>query len=131
VALGFASSSGVDWHHADHARGLQRWRQVRQRPRGGLKACCNLTRVAYEGGTQHAYFANDMTTLKNALSAVISADRVELPRAGLCRSFSVGTAVGASNSPAQGYEFVVLPFVPLTDDVLWRGNPRGKRWVSA
>lgn len=37
-----------------------------------LQACCTLSRIAYNGGTTRAYFADDKEQLRAALSAVLS-----------------------------------------------------------
>ena len=37
-----------------------------------LQACCNLNRIAYNGGTTRAFFADDIDELRSALSAVLS-----------------------------------------------------------
>lgn len=38
-----------------------------------LQVCCTLNRIAYEGGTSRAYFANDPAALKAALSTILGA----------------------------------------------------------
>lgn len=94
---------------------------------GSLKACCTLSRIAYEGGTQTAYFADDITTLKSALSAVLdqiasSTTSRTLP------TFATATATLAGNSqaPAVSYEFNTS-FTPRPGE-LWGGTLERKRW---
>src|SRR5262249_27720540 len=40
-------------------------------PPTGLKACCELARIAASGGTQHAYFADDQVSMKAVLSQIL------------------------------------------------------------
>jgi type IV pilus assembly protein PilY1 len=94
---------------------------------GSLKACCTLSRIAYEGGTDRAYFADDITTLKTALSAVLD----QIASATTSRTlptFATATATlaGSSQAPAVSYEFN-SSFSPKPGE-LWRGSLERKRW---
>lgn len=93
---------------------------------GALRACCTLGRVAYEGGTDHAYFADDISSLKTALSQVLAS----VSAGSTSRTLPVfATTAGASpDAGAAGYQFVTSFDVPLGGD-LWTGNLERKRYV--
>lgn len=97
---------------------------------GSLKACCTLARIAYEGQTTKAYFADDTATLKSALSNVFA----QIASGSTSRTvpaFSGGSAVGDGDPDTpdpKAYEFV-SSFDPITGDHIWQGNLERKRWV--
>ena len=96
-------------------------------------ACCTLQRIAYEGGTQHAYFADDMTSLRSALSSVlaqISATSTSRTLPSFASGSSSAGSIIEGTAPAKAYEFV-SSFEPMTADNLWQGNLERKRWVCA
>ncbi len=93
---------------------------------GSLKACCTLGRIAFEGGTGRAYFADDPASLKSALSQVLAT----ISAGSTSRTVPVfatasGTA-GATN--AAGFQFLTSFDVPIGGD-LWKGNLERKRYV--
>ncbi|MSP24287.1 MAG: hypothetical protein EXR75_03800 [Myxococcales bacterium] len=95
---------------------------------GTLKACCTLARIAHEGGTAKAYFADDVSTLKTTLSTVLSqiagdATSRTLP------VFSTATTTSATKglAPAVAYQFT-SSFNP-GGAKLWTGNLERHRWV--
>jgi len=94
---------------------------------GALKACCTLSRIAYEGGSQQAYFADDLPTLKNALDQVLSV----VSAGSTSRTIPVFSTAGATNSQgnasAAGYQFVSSFDAPVAS--LWTGNLERKRYV--
>jgi type IV pilus assembly protein PilY1 len=94
---------------------------------GSLKACCTLARLAYEGGTQKAYFANDLPTLKAALDSVLSI----VASGSTTRTFptfaGAGTAQAQGSATAAGYQFNTSFNVAL--GTLWTGNLERKRYV--
>lgn len=100
---------------------------------GALKACCTLGRMAYEGGTTNAYYADDLSQLKSALSVVLSAISAgstsrTLP---VFSSTTATTVAGTNlqgNAPAASYQFASSFETPLGGD-LWRGNLERKRYV--
>ncbi len=93
---------------------------------GDLKACCTLARIAYEGGTDQAYFANDMATLKTTLSNVLSG----IAAGSTSRTMPVFTSAGVSQLNGTGpvaYQFTTS-FNPGSG-TLWSGNLERHRWV--
>jgi type IV pilus assembly protein PilY1 len=94
---------------------------------GSLKACCTLARIAYEGGSGRAYFANDLPTLKNALDQVLSV----VSAGSTSRTIPVFATAGAGQSQgdaaAAGYQFVTS--FDATLGSLWTGNLERKRYV--
>jgi type IV pilus assembly protein PilY1 len=96
---------------------------------GSLKACCTLSRIAYEGGTDHAYFAANGSELSDALSDVLSKLSVGTDS----RTYPVFTSATATgtgaqgNAPAASYEFATSFYASPGD--LWQGNLERKRYV--
>lgn len=82
-----------------------------------LQACCVLNRVAYSGGTNRAYFANDKDELRAALSAILSS----LSSKAASRTLPVFASVsgGAAGSGPAGFR-VFSSFKPLQFG-LWAG----------
>jgi type IV pilus assembly protein PilY1 len=99
---------------------------------GNLKTCCTLGRMAYEGGTTNAFYADDLSQLKSALSTVL-ADIAKGSTSRTLPVFSNTTATtsgGANlqgNAPAASYQFASSFETPLGGD-LWRGNLERKRY---
>jgi type IV pilus assembly protein PilY1 len=95
---------------------------------GSLRACCTLARIALEGDTTKAYFADTPLSLQTALSDVLS----QIAAGSTSRtmpSFASGTAANSSSdAPAKAYQFV-SSFEPMTEQILWEGNLERKRWV--
>lgn len=94
---------------------------------GPLAACCTLSRIAYEGGTGQAYFADDQTSLSAAVAAVFA----QVATASTSRTlpvFATATATQAlnTNAPAVSYEFG-SSFIPEPGS-LWSGELERKRW---
>ncbi len=96
-------------------------------PTGTLKACCTLARLAYEGGTEHAYFASDLPTLKTALDNVLSI----VAAGSTTRTFptfaGAGTAQAQGGAAAAGYQFNTS--FNAAPGALWTGNIERKRYV--
>ena len=96
---------------------------------GALKACCTLSRIALEGGTGNALFADDPVSLKNALAAVLD----QVATQSTSRTLPVFAAassqaqVGTSLAPAVSYEFNSA-FTP-TPGALWAGHLDRRRWA--
>lgn len=94
---------------------------------GSLKACCTLSRIAYEGGTENAYFADDITSLKTALSAVLSqASSGTTSRTTPVFGNASGLISVKSNADAVAWEFT-SSFNTKSSD-LWTGNLERHRW---
>lgn len=96
---------------------------------GALKACCTLSRIAYEGGTDRAYFASSGAELSDALSEVLS----KLSIGTDSRTYPVFataavTGSGAQgNAPAASYSFATSFYA--SPGQLWQGNLERKRYV--
>ena len=82
-----------------------------------LQACCVLNRIAYNGGTQRAYFANDKDELRAALSGILSG----LAVAASSRTLPVFASVpgGGSGAGPAGFRFY-SSFKP-NQFGLWKG----------
>ncbi|MBM4374140.1 MAG: hypothetical protein FJ095_03575 [Deltaproteobacteria bacterium] len=94
---------------------------------GGLKACCTLSRIAYEGGTTGAYFADDITSLKTALSSVLSnASSGTTSRTTPVFGNGSGLVLTSSNADAVAWEFTSSFNTKASD--LWTGNLERRRW---
>jgi type IV pilus assembly protein PilY1 len=96
--------------------------------KGALRACCTLSRIAYEGGTNKAYFADNLQGLKSTLSALLS----NIAAGTTSRTmpvFAVSTSsTGAgTKAAAAAYDFT-SSFQPGTGD-LWSGNLERNRWL--
>jgi type IV pilus assembly protein PilY1 len=95
---------------------------------GALKACCTLARIAYEGGTGRAYFADDVATLKSELSKVLSqASAGTTSRTMPIFGSTSGINVVKSQADAVAWQFT-SSFDPAVGD-LWSGNLERHRWV--
>jgi type IV pilus assembly protein PilY1 len=126
VGFGVSSGSGFDCTTLNMPADLGAG-QPCDNPTGPLAACCTLARVAYEGGTSQAYFADDASSLAAAIAAVFD----QIATNSTSRTLPViasATASQASNSlaPAVSYEFG-SSFVPEPGE-LWKGELERKRW---
>ena len=92
---------------------------------GSLHACCTLSRIAYEGGTDQAFFADDPTSLKAALAAVLDKVAGETTSRTL-PVIASGSSVQGSGAEAISYEFNTS-FTPDPGS-LWSGNLERRRW---
>ena len=96
-------------------------------PPAGLDACCNLSRIAFEGGTGNALFADNPTQLRNAIAAVLDAVSTQnTSRTRPVFASAASTVAGQSNAPAVSYEFG-SSFTPDQGE-LWDGQLERKRW---
>jgi type IV pilus assembly protein PilY1 len=95
-----------------------------------LHACCVLDQIAYNGGTDHAYFADNTTELRAALSSVLSSiSKNTTSRTWPVMSAAAGTATGSGN--AAGYRFYTSfkPRLDLSSAGLWSGVIERNRFV--
>ncbi len=78
-----------------------------ENPTGGLKACCVLAQIAYEGGTTNALFADDKPGLRAAIAAVLDQIVTQSTSRTLPVFASAASTVAASDplAPAVSYEF--------------------------
>jgi type IV pilus assembly protein PilY1 len=126
VGFGLASAGGTDCttiNKGDFLPGGQC-----EAPTGALKACCTLARIAIEGDTGNAYFAEDETTLKMTLSqvlATISADSTSRTLPVFATASLTASVQG--NAPARSYQFLTS-FRPGIGDGTWNGIIERKRY---
>lgn len=130
VGFGLSTSAGTDCSQmnpvADLAPGGLCSAAV-----GALKTCCTLHRIAYHGGTNKAYFADNMGTLKSALSSVLADITVSSTSRTLPSFASVSSTSGGSIlAPAVAYQFASSFTVPGGTS-LWNGNLDRKRYVCS
>jgi type IV pilus assembly protein PilY1 len=104
-------------------------------PAPELAACCSLNKIANAGGTQHAYFANDILTLKKMLGQILAG----ISSGSTARTIPVFSTTGFSaggdpaanpqgDAPAVGYRFVGK-FEGDASGQLWRGDLKRERFV--
>jgi len=126
VGFGLSTANGVDCAAITPAQLLDA-NGVCANPTGTLKACCTLARLAYEGGTERAYFANDLPTLKIALDKVLSI----VAAGSTTRTFPTFSGAGSSqaqgSATAAGYQFNTS--FNAAPGALWSGNVERRRYV--
>jgi type IV pilus assembly protein PilY1 len=89
-----------------------------------LQACCNLSRIAFNGGTTRAYFADDKDELRQALSAVLST----ISASTTSRTLPVFASSPSVSDPfAAGYRFY-SSFEPQ-QFTLWSGVVERQRFI--
>lgn len=129
VGFGLTKASGTDCSKMKIPADLGPGGLCSKTKNKALRACCELHNVAYEGGTKNAFFADDVTSLKSALGAVLS----KIAAGSTSRTlpvFAAAAATQASNSPtapAVAYRFT-SSFTP-TQGQLWSGNLERHRWT--
>lgn len=89
-----------------------------------LQACCTLSRIAYNGGTDHAYFASDMDGLRSAMSAVLS----QIASSTSSRTLPVFASSSNPNDSFAGSYRFFSSFQPQQFD-LWSGVLERQRYV--
>jgi type IV pilus assembly protein PilY1 len=96
---------------------------------GALKACCSLANIAYNGsgGAQGAFFANDITGLRNALAAVLG----DITKDSTSRTYPVfatsGSVAGSTGPGTAGYQFLSSFITPPAAP--WTGVLERERYV--
>src|SRR5664280_121493 len=95
-----------------------------------LRACCVLDQIAYNGGTDHAYFADNTTELRSALSAILS----KVSSGTTSRTWPVMSGAAGSttaNGDAAGYRFYTSfkPRLDLANAGLWSGVIERQRFL--
>ncbi|MBW2529168.1 MAG: hypothetical protein JRI23_33640 [Deltaproteobacteria bacterium] len=129
IGFGLSNVSGFDCSTIDAATDFNSGGECDAVTDPQKEACCTLARVAYNGGTDKAYFVDDMPSLRKALSdmlAVISAGSTSRTVPAFA---GAAAAVGNSNADAKSYEFS-SSFVPNAGQgVMWEGVLERKRWV--
>ncbi|WP_437908438.1 hypothetical protein WME95_11550 [Sorangium sp. So ce327] len=127
VGFGLSTEAGIDCSTISSADFLAGGRC--DGASGALKACCTLSRIAIEGGTDRGYFPNDA----NELSAVMSRIFAQIAANSTSRTlpvFANATATANNGSTDEGvaYQFG-SSFSPPPDGSLWSGNLERKRFV--
>lgn len=89
-----------------------------------LQACCVLNRIAYNGGTDRAYFANDKDELRAALSSILSG----LSASSTSRTLPVFTSTGGGGGTGVAGFRVYSSFKPVKFN-LWSGILERQRVV--
>lgn len=129
IGFGLSSAAGVDCAQMNPAVDFAPGGVCTTASTSALKACCTLNRIAYEGGSERAYFADDLGTLKQSLSQVLAAITAgSTSRTLPVFSGATSSALGSSNAPAASYQFV-SSFDVSGGTTLWRGNLERKRYV--
>ena len=121
VGFGLSSAAGIDCNTLT-CSDFQGGGVCAAPANSALAACCQLTLVACEGGTKRAYFADDVGTLKSALSQVLG----EITAGSKTRTFPVFGSTAASqvvqgNAEAVGYRFGA-EFDTPANSPLWIGR---------
>lgn len=130
VGFGLSSAAGVDCSQMNPVNDLGPG-GICSSASGALKTCCTLHRIAYQGGTTKAYFADNMGTLKSALSSVLSNITSTSTSRTLPSFASVSTAGGGSpTAPAVAYQFS-SSFSVTGGTSLWSGNLDRKRYICS
>jgi type IV pilus assembly protein PilY1 len=98
-------------------------------PPAALVPCCNLSKLAIAGGTQHAYFADDPVALQQVLSDILGS----ITSSSTARTIPVfssvsSTAAQGTNAQAAGYRFVAQ-FSADASGHLWRGQLKRERFT--
>lgn len=91
-----------------------------------LAICCTLQKIAYNGGTNKAYFATNEAALRTELSNVFS----EIAKAGTASATQPVSSPGTGTSENQGAVGFRL-FTSYTQgraNEMWRGNIERMRW---
>lgn len=86
-----------------------------------LKACCELGRIAYNGGTQNPKFADNKDTLRKALNDIFS----NIASKSTTRTLPVFATPATSGAGDAGYNFFTSFFVATGS--LWNGVLERKR----
>ncbi|WP_437281010.1 hypothetical protein WME90_10760 [Sorangium sp. So ce375] len=126
VGFGLSAEAGIDCTTLSSVDFLAGGRCVGAS--GALKACCTLSRIAIEGGTDRGYFPNDATQLSEVMSRIFA----HIAANSTSRTLPVFANATATHtgSTAEGvaYQFA-SSFSPPPDGSLWTGNLERKRFV--
>ncbi|HSO00180.1 MAG TPA: hypothetical protein VLS89_17935, partial [Candidatus Nanopelagicales bacterium] len=94
-----------------------------------IRACCTLTRIAIEGGTQRGFFPDNISELNSALSQIFM--EIARPTSRTVPVFASASAAGGGSASAAGYQFSSSfnPQPPPGASPVWTGNLERKRYV--
>lgn len=91
-----------------------------------IAACCALTQIAYEGGTEKAFFASDKEALRTEINKVFG-DIVGGTARSATQPVRSPAVSFADDSGSKAYRFL-SSYYP-TGDGLWRGKLERLRWT--
>jgi type IV pilus assembly protein PilY1 len=98
-------------------------------PPAALVPCCNLSKLAIAGGTQHAYFADDPVALQQTLSNILGSISAGSTARTIPVFAPVSTAAAQGNGAlAAGYRFTAQ-FTADASGHLWRGQLKRERFT--
>ncbi len=89
-----------------------------------VQACCTLGRIAYNGGTDHAYFADNRDELRASLSAILS----QIAATTTSRTLPVFAAADSVRDPFAGSYRFFTSFAPEQFS-LWKGVLDRQRFI--
>lgn len=89
-----------------------------------LSACCALAKIAWHGGTTNAYFADDVSSLRSALSDILSL----IASSSTTRTLPVFASSSSGNSSFAASMSFLSSFVPARG-TMWRGVLERRRTV--
>lgn len=98
-------------------------------PPAALIPCCNLSKLAIAGGTEHAYFADDPVALQQVLSDILGSITSQ-STARTIPVFSSVSSIAAQGAGAEaaGYRFTAQ-FTADGSGHLWRGQIKRERFT--
>ena len=90
-----------------------------------LQACCVLNRIAYNGGTERARFADDMTQLRVALNGIFA----DLSESTTSRTLPVSASATTVASPGFANSFRFYSSFDPDQFSVWKGKLERQRFV--
>ncbi|MCH2110434.1 MAG: hypothetical protein MK135_14015, partial [Polyangiaceae bacterium] len=88
-----------------------------------LLTCCKLHEIAYEGGTEHAYFADSAAELKEELTGLISATI-----SGTASATQPVRSPGSGSQDSNAAYRILTSYTRTNGPGLWKGNIERQRW---
>ncbi|MCC6556600.1 MAG: hypothetical protein IT372_26875 [Polyangiaceae bacterium] len=93
---------------------------------GALLACCNLARIAIDGGTERGYFPDSAGELYSMMSQILAVISKSTSRT--LPVFATATTAASGDADAIAYQFAAS-FKPSITGELWSGNLERKRYT--
>jgi len=90
-----------------------------------LQVCCKLNQIAYNGGTQRAYFADTAEQLRTALATILD----NTAKSTTSRTFPVFASATGSNSASSSFRFYTSFKPKISGAGLWQGVIERQRFV--
>jgi type IV pilus assembly protein PilY1 len=97
-------------------------------PPAALIPCCNLSKLAIAGGTQHAYFADNPVALQQTLSNILGSISAGSTARTIPVFAPVSTTAAQGGAGAAGYRFIAQ-FTADASGHLWRGQIKRERFT--